>query len=153
MSEHSGGIGKWLAGIVATVMSAVAVFYMTEGIKKPPQDISGNWQGVLYQQLPNGTISPYSYDLNLTQNGNSMDGTARLQVPPPYGYGISMRIKGAFSAGVLNFDDGPVIANGAPSGWSWCQKSVRLTPNQSNSTLQGTWSANRCGSGQVNLSR
>jgi hypothetical protein len=101
MSEHSGGVGKWLAGIVAAVISGVAVFYMTEGRKtdppptpiptnppvinspevfdspappEPPQvlDISGNWQGSLYQQLPNGTIAPYPYDLNLTQSGNSI---------------------------------------------------------------------------------
>jgi hypothetical protein len=182
MSEHSSGVGKWLAGIVAAVISGVAVFYMTEGRKteplptpisidppvikspevfdvpappKAPQvlDISGNWQGVLYQQLQNGTIAPYYYDLNLTQNGNTIDGTARLQVPPPYGYGIAMRIRGTLSSDVLNFDDGLVIANSAPPGWLWCQKSVRLTYDQSNTTLQGIWSAPGCGSGQLNLSR
>lgn len=116
-------------------------------------DISGVWQGVIYQKLPNGTLAPYSYDLNLTQNGNSIVGNARLQAPPPSGYYVAMNIRGSISGNVLNLDDGQVIATQAPSGWVWCQKAMRLTYNQDSNMLQGTWSQAGCGSGQISLSR
>ena len=125
----------------------------SSSLPEPPQalDISGAWQGTLYQQNPNGTILSYSYSLDLTQNGNSIGGIARLQVPPPYGYYIVMKIRGSFSRDVLDFNDSLVIANVAPPGWFWCQKSVRLT--SIGATFQGTWTASGCGSGRIALSR
>jgi hypothetical protein len=231
MSEY-GGVGKWIAGIIATIISGVAVFYLTEGRKQepstpvqiaplvpkspeasnsppsepepstptrsdspvtespeasdspssepelptPPQtdspitgspgdsaplpsepepsqvsDISGIWKGELYQQRPNGTTETFLYTLDLTQDGNSVYGAAKLEVPPPYGYYIVMKIRGTLSGDTLDFDDGPGIEMGSPPGWFWCQKSVSL--NRDGSALQGTWSASGCIGGEVSLSR
>jgi len=116
-----------------------------------PLPLSGIWRGTLHQQLPNGAFASYSYELNLIQNENNIDGTATLQVPPPYGYYITMQIQGTLSGDVLIFNDGQIILNVAPPGWFWCRKSVKLTPTESK--LQGLWSAAGCGSGQINLSR
>lgn len=116
-------------------------------------DISGYWQGVISQQLINGTVSAYTYELNLSQDGNSIDGTARIQIPPPYGYYVVMKIRGTLSDDVFNFDDGLITNNMAPPGWLWCRKSVKLFYDQSNDGLQGTWSQIGCGSGEINLSR
>jgi hypothetical protein len=36
MSSDSGGVGKWIAGIIAAIISGVAVYYLTEANKPDP---------------------------------------------------------------------------------------------------------------------
>ena len=66
--------------------SGVKLFDPPTPIPPTPIPLSGIWRGTLHQQLPNGAFASYSYELNLIQNENNIDGTATLQAPPPYGY-------------------------------------------------------------------
>lgn len=116
-------------------------------------NLSGTWDGALYQQLPNATLAQFPYQLSLSQDGNSVEGTAQLTVPPPYGYSATMKIRGTLSGKTLRFDDGQMIANSAPLGWVWCQKTVRLTYNAESNILEGSWNQSGCGSGSVSLRR
>lgn len=186
-SSGSGGSGllKWLAGILATVISSVAVFHLTKGPEaaQPPAqeryagvvpapsalvpresrepeprqqsempDLGGIWRGALYQPTPAGVVA-YPYQVDLSQDGNAVEGTARLQAPMPYGYYIEMNIRGSIRQGSLRFDDGPALVNSAPLGWIWCQKAVALRYDQATGSLQGTWEQPGCGSGQIQLAR
>jgi hypothetical protein len=210
MSSDNSNMGKWLAGILAAIISGVVVFYLTEGQNsspetvdsqsssqtssepeppadppepitdpsetssepEPPADppepttdpsgtssepeqiaIGGNWQGVIYQALPNGMIAPYTYELILSQDGNSFEGNSTIQAPAAYGYSAVIKLRGSISDNTLSYDDGQMISSMAPPGWLWCQKSVKLTYDQNNDALQGTWTQAGCGSGTVSLSR
>ena len=190
--ESSGSFGKWLAGVLATVVSGVAIYQLTEGHKAPaaqpnppaasapasqspglaPQvsslaplpageapaqrrepNLSGSWQGQLSQLLADGSSAPYSYTLELSQDGNALAGTAHLQMPPPYNYWVTMKVGGAVHGATARVEDGMMLANDAPMGWLWCQKTLTLDYDESSDTLQGSWSQPGCGSGHVSLSR
>ena len=110
-------------------------------------NLSGNWLGNLYQ---NENFTSYLYELNLFQEGNSVKGNATLKAPN--GYIATWRIRGTFDGNVLEYDDVQILqSNASPHNWRWCHKSITLDYN--NSTLQGEWWENGCGSGQISLTK
>lgn len=121
-------------------------------IAKKSLDLSGIWSGLLFQQQFDGTFIQYPYVLTISQLGNSIDGTAQLTAPP-YGYLVTMRIRGTLAGQTLSYDDGQILANSAPIGWWWCQKTVRLLYQVESDALEGTWIHSGCGSGSISLQR
>jgi hypothetical protein len=121
-------------------------------ITKENLDLSGTWSGLLFQQQLDGTFAQYSYMLTISQLGNSVDGTAQLDVPI-VGYSVRMRIRGTLAGQTLSYDDGQILATTAPLGWSWCQKTVSLLYHPESDALEGTWTQYGCGSGSISLRR
>lgn len=172
-------MGKWIFSMLGSIAAGVIVFYVTEGrldsvsepepvpISKPEaepvpeaeaepeatiSDITGNWAGNLYQSNQRGDFIRYGYELNLFQEGNSIEGNAILQASS--GHVSKWKIRGTFDSNVFEYDDVQMLFNNAPQHFLiWCQKSAILNYNEINNALEGQWFQNGCGSGQISLSK
>lgn len=115
------------------------------------QDISGYWQGVLYQNSSGGsTYFPYSMQLTQAQNG-SVTGTAYTK-QPGFIYFVNHSLTGSFISNVFNFQT-QIIAQLPPPGYYWCTPIGQLTYNSVSETLVGPWSAPTCSPGTIELWR
>ncbi len=144
-----GAVASLLAIITfITGKDTILDFFTTE-------EITGTWQGQMYQRMPDGRLVYYDYEMSLTQSGNSVEGTARTNFPQPYqAYYAVHNVRGTEeSEDVFSIDDGQLVEGAVPPGTFWCQKVIELRYDPSADTLEGSWSQSGCGSGEVVLER
>ncbi|MBP6185780.1 MAG: gliding motility-associated C-terminal domain-containing protein [Saprospiraceae bacterium] len=116
------------------------------------QDISGYWQGVLYQDFPTGTVY-HPLSMNLAQNGTAITGTSEiLWATDPAYYGI-MSLNGTFDGSLFSFQELTILDQNPHPSASWCIKSGDLIYNDINQVLEGPWQASSCYPGTVELHR
>lgn len=63
---------KWMAGIVASVISAVLIWWITKpSVSKPPPSLSGKWS---YTMQSDVSHNKYQGSLNLLMDGTNVSG-------------------------------------------------------------------------------
>lgn len=108
------------------------------------QDLSGNWQGVVYQA--SGGLSPYyPSSLMLTQNGNAVTGYYRTENPGTPYYAI-LNFSGTVAASVLTWDINGIVQQVPPPAPSyWCPNANGAwTYNSTAQTLTGSGNSAGC---------
>jgi Ig-like domain CHU_C associated len=100
------------------------------------QDLTGIWQGVLYQVNSTG-IYYFVYTFNIQQTGNNVNSTsyATAYGSPYYAYYTTV---GSVNNNILTFNDVAITESQAPPGNSWCMKYGDLTFDPAKEKLYGT---------------
>jgi gliding motility-associated-like protein len=99
------------------------------------QDLSGIWQGVLYQFNPTGTYY-FVYTVTFRQTGNAVTGTSYATA---YGtpYYANYITTGTVNNNILSFKDIEKTDSKAPEGSDWCIKYGDLTFDPAIEKLSG----------------
>lgn len=170
MERPRSGSGA-LAGFVGFLASLIAIFVFVTGkeslpawagsgvapfASEPPPsrphvaNVGGTWRGVL-TQTNQGLASEYDYEVFLTQDGNSIEGSSTLSIPR-MGYSGTLRVRGTISGTRVRFEDVAVSGSNLPHGSYWCQKLVELDL-AGGGELRGSWRQDGCGWGDIALAR
>lgn len=111
------------------------------------QDFSGRWEGIIFQE---GRKDTFSYVLSLEDSGNNTY----------QGLATSKKINGSDSAAfqLMAFPDGEGLAIQEleqlfPLRPRWCLKYAKLTWTPADYALEGTWTAEGCSPGIMQLSQ
>lgn len=112
------------------------------------QDVSGNWQGVLFQ--PGGQLSAYPFALSLEQNGDQISGTSEIRIVIQNIWAI-MALSGSIDGNTLVLQETAVI--NSSGSVDWCIKEMTLTLGNEGSLLEGPWSDLGCPPGTITVSR
>lgn len=111
------------------------------------QDVSGNWQGVLFQ--PGGPLTVYPFLLSLEQNGEQISGTSEIRIMGQNDWAI-MALNGSIIGNDLDLQEAEVLTS---AGFvDWCIKDMNLTLENDNSILSGPWSSAGCAPGAIVVS-
>ena len=112
--------------------------------KTVSQDLSGDWQGIVWQA---DTQDTFRYQMNIKQTDNAVYGQA---ISTSFNGKIeaAFEISGRFADGVLTFQEVKQIRPSAPQ---WCLKFARV--QLKSGQLQGTWTATGCKDGAIILQR
>lgn len=99
------------------------------------QNLSGIWQGVLFQPNPTG-IYYFVYTITIQQTGNTISATSYASAynTPYYAY---YKTIGTVSNNILSFQDTEITDYQAPSGSGWCIKYGDLTFDPALEKLSG----------------
>lgn len=116
------------------------------------QDISGYWQGVLYQEYPGNTVY-YPYSMSLQQTGTDVTGISEIRwADEPIYYGI-MSLTGQFDGSLFTFQEQAILDQNPNPAAYWCIKHGELLYDPVLQTLEGPWDAPGCFPGTVELHR
>ncbi len=108
--------------------------------------VAGLWNGTATQ----GSGS-FTYQLNLTQSGQAVNGTERIsETSQPQYYGL-LAVSGSVVGSTFSYSDTKVISQNT-AGFSWILKNVALQIAPNDSSMQGPWSGGGS-SGQISVTR
>jgi hypothetical protein len=112
------------------------------------QNLGGTWRGELTQE---GKPGIYDYEVQLTQNGETVGGTATSQSRDG-GPAAKFEVGGLWDGTTLALQE---VQQLEPAGAKWCLKHIRLqfTKNDSTAFLEGPWEAEGCTPGRLRLNR
>lgn len=112
------------------------------------QDFSGQWQGFLVQP---GKTDTFYYQLDIQQNGTSLNGTAYSRSADGKAFG-RFDVTGVWDGQQLVLQE---IVQTEPKNGGWCLKYILLQYDQKNDTAQlfGDWKADKCSPGKIYLQR
>lgn len=116
------------------------------------QDISGYWQGVLFQQsgIP---VSYFPFSLNVIQNGSQIAGTSEIrQFNAPQYFGI-MSFTGNLVDTLLSYQETAILSQLTYGFWFWCLKEASLSYDSLTQMLSGPWQAPGCNPGTIEMYR
>lgn len=129
-----------------------SMFTPNEITDKSSIDLSGHWVGDLSQATNNEETKYFNYTMTLSQTGNKITGTTRIEEllePDIYG---EITMEGTLQEDRLIFEDIEVTSENLRSGF-WCMKGVEMYVEFFNGSpiLNGTWSApgRGCNNGYV----
>lgn len=115
------------------------------------QDITGYWQGVLYQISGSSRIFyPYSMQITQAPNGN-VTGTTYLSQDNSKYY-ARHRLTGTFAHSEFDFRTQIIDQVPAPGNY-WCAPVGQLFYDEPSEKLNGPWNAPNCSSGAIELWR
>jgi uncharacterized protein YvpB len=110
---------------------------VSEGIDD--KGVSGHWSGRLYQIWGPTTIATFNYYLDISQTGNEIQGTSRIE-KPPHPYSAIMGLEGSIENGILSFSETEVIEQNRQDGSYFILKAANLNYIEgSPQILEGTW--------------
>ena len=113
--------------------------------------LSGEWEGLLFQQPGGGTHTSYYYSMTLQQSRYAVAGSSWIQIPDqPDEYG-EMLLYGITYGDRLVFWETEVTGQGYLPDFRWCIKQGRLA--YFGDLLTGAWSAPDCSPGEILLIR
>ena len=116
------------------------------------QDVSGFWQGVLYQQ--NGVpVTYFPFSMILEQNGNNISGTSEIRSSNNSIFFGIMSLTGSFDGVEFEFQETGILDQLTGSTWYWCIKNGDLVYDENTQTLQGPWQSPGCNPGTIELYR
>lgn len=101
-------------------------------------NITGQWQGTLTQ--PNGGYSSsYDLEMNLTQSGDSVQGTEKISTGPYY---ADINLSGSVdeTKDVFNFQESSITQQNTPPFTYWLIKSGSLQLSAGGNSMTGPWS-------------
>lgn len=112
-------------------------------------NVSGNWQGTLYQPSGGPTTS-YNLEMNLTQSGDSVQGTEQISTGSYY---ADINLSGTVdeTTDVFNFQESSISQQNPPPGYYWLIKSGSLQISADGNSMSGPWSPSS--GGTIDLSR
>jgi hypothetical protein len=120
--------------------------------EKPPVrqvDVSGYWQGVLYQ----GSATPsFSYGMALTQNNVSVNGISTIQTTDITSFGKKVLI-GNTNQGTLKFTENSILAQRVSGFFYWCLLDGNLVMDSTGNKLSGVWTSGSCTPGTIEIYR
>jgi len=114
--------------------------------------LSGDWQGVLIQDNPDGTTSNFSVWVKIVEEGTSFSGKFRSeQVPPPY-FKIST-LEGERKENDVLFEEMKIVKDETQKNFRWCLIKAKLTYDESEGKLKGIYISKNewCMSGKLVL--
>ncbi len=122
------------------------------------QDISGFWQGVLYQ--PNGQVGYYRFSMDLSQSqiDNSISGKSRIEIVDNPSFGV-MSLIGTFDTlnNRFSFQETVIDTQLIVNFPGWCIKSGNLIYDSLIEKLEGPWTGTfiggTCEPGNIELWR
>ncbi len=116
------------------------------------QDLTGFWQGVLYQG-PGGTSPYFKFSMALSQQGMVITGSSRIETVDGQYFG-AISLTGAYDDKNQSFTFQEIkIDSQLVSGFYWCIKNGKLNYLPSAEKLEGKWSAGACSPGSIELWR
>ena len=113
--------------------------------------VAGTWSGLLFQQA-GGTEPVFLYSFELSQNGNEVTGTSRIQIPDSDYYGV-MQLTGRIEGDQLIFQENSITEQNPEPGTYWCLKggSLDIKIFDGGGHLRGAWSDPGCAPGFVSV--
>ncbi len=107
------------------------------------QDMSGEWNGILKQEA-GGAATAYYFSLHLSQKGNIITGTSKVNFIDKPNYFAIMELKGSFDGQYLEFTEIKIKEQQTFSGLEWCLKKAKLkfTIKKDGFCIEGTWGGN-----------
>lgn len=111
-------------------------------------NISGEWEGILYQQR-GGSRPEYEFSMSITQDGTNVVGTTTLRYLDDRDIHGIMSFEGNFRNGLLRFEEIRIVEENPAPGTYWCVKSGILAFSTSDTINQlfGSWVDPDCASG------
>lgn len=105
------------------------------------QDMSGEWNGILKQEV-GGAADSYFFQLNLIQKGEKIIGTSKVYFADKPQFYAVMRLKGTFKDDILLLEEVSIKAEKGYDGLFWCLKKIKLnfTFKKDGFCIEGTWS-------------
>lgn len=138
--------------ILPELLAGMAMLVCLGICRVSAQDISGYWQGVLYQEFPGNTVY-YPYSMSLQQTGTDVTGISEIRwATEPMYYGI-MSLTGQFDGSLFTFQEQAILDQNPNPAAYWCIKNGELLYDQVQQTLEGPWYAPGCYPGTVELHR
>lgn len=144
-----------LIGILAVFMSMLFGFvYPMYAAPAAIPDLSGTWEGRLFQD-PGGTQDDFVFRMELSQHGDGVEGTSRIEVPGQPQYYAVMTLQGHVDASGFTFDEQTIVEQNPEPNTRWCVKhsTLALTTKEGRQSLEGSWTAPDCSPGQLTVSR
>jgi hypothetical protein len=116
------------------------------------QDISGYWQGVLYQQsgVP---VSYFPFSMEIIQNDSMVYGISEIRQYNALQYYGIMMFEGEFSDSILMYQELEIIEEQTNGSWYWCIKNANLQYSSNSNSLIGPWQAPTCNPGTIEVYR
>lgn len=116
------------------------------------QDISGYWQGVLYQQsgVP---VSYFPFSMEIIQNDSVVYGISEIRQYNALQYYGIMMFEGEFSDSILMYQELEIIEEETNGSWYWCIKNANLQYSSNSNSLIGPWQAPTCNPGTIEVYR
>jgi hypothetical protein len=130
----------------------ILLFIIISTNKTHSQDISGYWQGVLFQQA-GVPVSYFPFSINVFQNGSQITGTSEIrQYNAPQYFGI-ISFTGSLVDTLLSYQETTIDSQLTNGLWFWCIKNASLTYDSLSQSLSGPWQAPGCNPGTIELYR
>jgi len=116
------------------------------------QNISGTWQGVLYQG--DGTpVNYFRFSMTLNQNGDNINGTSEIIRSNNQNQFAIITLTGSLSDTTFQFQEITIIDEQTDGTFSWCIKNGDLEYDSSQQKLEGNWQAPGCNPGTIEIYR
>ncbi len=136
-----------------SIFFAILLFYTANC-----QDISGKWNGYLYQDA-GGLKRKYDFSMNLNQTENQISGYSKIALMDNKKIFGVISLKGKIKNSKFDFEEISIIEQGTGNiNVSWCIKKGTLIYSQKGktATIQGDWSStfpNNCSPGSIVLTK
>ncbi len=162
MAENStpwGCIASVAGALITGAVSIVVLVLQHQHPANPPQPpppveavkVSGDWQGVFDQMMPNGRLTTYTLELHLSQDGSTLTGESRQIIANTNYYAVLGHNGHVGQDRSVTLHD-LVFHEGYPNR-GWCTKTYTLELSADGSALDGTWEAPGCSGGTMKLRR
>jgi hypothetical protein len=128
------------------IKSCFSLFFFLLFFGLQGQDLSGDWQGIVWQANSQDT---FIYKVQLRQNGEAISGLA-TSTSKDGSIEAEFVLSGRWSGGVLIMQE---VEQLRPSAPQWCLKylEIRKVPDQNSVLLEGSWTATACKPGFIRL--
>lgn len=115
------------------------------------QDISGYWQGVLFQEdgIP---VSYFPFSLTLTQTDNTIEGNSKIVSSDDDTFFGVISLGGNFDGNTFEFQEIQIIEE-VTGDFFWCIKDGDLIYDDNLQQLKGPWKSPGCSPGTIELYR
>ncbi len=111
-----------------------------------PVNVTGLWEGTLYQ--PGSPVPSYPYDLDLVQTNQSVNVSSLIEIPNESQYYGEATLTGSVSADVFTYQENTFLAQNPLPGYYWLLIAGDLQESPDGNSLTGTWSG-----GTISLTR